>query len=190
MTLNDFPLDTERLTIRPLVDDDLDSVHRISNECFGEISRDARRAWLHWQSVNYAGLASVGQPPYGDRAIMRRADGRMIGMVGLVPSWGPFDLLPSFQRLLKEPPSNLSRPEMGLFWALESEARGQGYATEAARGLIDYAFGTLRLARIIATTEHDNRDSIAVMERLGMTVERNPANEPSWFQTVGVLWNE
>lgn len=188
-THHHFTLDTERLIIRPLVAKDLAAVHAISNECFGEISLDERREWLMWQIMNYTALARLWQPPYGDRAITRKADGRLIGMVGLVQSWGPFDLLPSFQRLLKESPPNLSRPEMGLFWALAGDARGQGYATEAARALIDYAFGMLHLARIVATTDHDNAASIAVMRRLGMTVERNPAGTPEWFQTVGVLWN-
>ncbi len=34
---------------------------------------------------------------------------------------------------------------MGLFWALGAAYRGQGYATEAARALIDFAFTNLWL---------------------------------------------
>lgn len=189
-THHHFVLETDRLSIRPLRMDDLDAVHAIMNEGFGETPLEERREWLTWQIMNYTALARLWQPPYGDRAVVRKQDGQLIGMVGLVQCWGPFDLLPSFRRLLKEAPPNLARPEMGLFWALAGAARGQGYATEAARALIDYAFSTLKLARIVATTEHDNLASIAVMERLGMTVERNPASTPEWFQTIGVLWNE
>ena len=29
----------------------------------------------------------------------------------------------------------------------------------------------------------------AGMKRLGMTIERNPSDEPHWFQTIGVLVN-
>ncbi len=78
---------------------------------------------------------------------------------------------------------------MGLFWALRHDARGQGYATEAARALIDFAFERLVMARIVATTEYSNSSSIAVMTRLGMTVERNPDPTPEWFQIVGILDN-
>ena len=67
--------------------------------------------------------------------------------------------------------------------------QGRGYATEAARALISYAFDELDLRRIVATTEHENLRSVAVMRRLGMTIERNPEAEPHWFQTVGVLAN-
>ena len=55
--------------------------------------------------------------------------------------------------------------------------------------MVSYAFDELDLRRIVATTEHENFRSIAVMLRLGMTIERNPRAEPDWFQTVGVLVN-
>jgi [ribosomal protein S5]-alanine N-acetyltransferase len=50
-------------------------------------------------------------------------------------------------------------------------------------------FNRFGLKRIVATTEYDNKDSIAVMRRLGMTIQRNPDPEPVWFQVVGVLAN-
>jgi ribosomal-protein-alanine N-acetyltransferase len=53
--------------------------------------------------------------------------------------------------------------------------------------MVAYAFGQLRLRRIVATTEHDNARSIGVMRRLGMRLELNPLAEPAWFQTVGIL---
>ncbi|MGH2520966.1 MAG: GNAT family N-acetyltransferase, partial [Anaerolineales bacterium] len=64
-----------------------------------------------------------------------------------------------------------------------------GYATEAARALIGYAFRELNLRRIVATTDYTNEASIAVMRRLGMRIEKNPYPEPEWFQVVGVLEN-
>ena len=72
-----------------------------------------------------------------------------------------------------------------MYWALNPAARGKGYATEAARALIEWAFTNLELARIVATTEDENVASQAVMRRLGMRVERNPDPEPAWFQVVG-----
>ena len=53
--------------------------------------------------------------------------------------------------------------------------------------MVSYAFDELRLRRIVATTEHDNTRSISVMRRLGMRLERNPQDQPHWFQTVGIL---
>lgn len=41
-------------------------------------------------------------------------------------------------------------------------------ATEAARAVIDFAFDTLELNRVIATTDCRNAPSVALLERLGM----------------------
>ena len=63
----------------------------------------------------------------------------------------------------------------------------QGYATEAARAMIDYAFRELHLRRMVATTTRDNAASIGVMRNVGMRIEENPYPDPPWFQVVGIL---
>jgi RimJ/RimL family protein N-acetyltransferase len=74
-----------------------------------------------------------------------------------------------------------------LFYAVSPAYRRQGFATEAAQALADYAFRRLRLKRIVATTDYGNAASIGVMRSLGMRVERNPLAEPPWLQVVGIL---
>ena len=69
-------------------------------------------------------------------------------------------------------------PEVGLFWAIDAAYRRQGYASEAAQALIDFAFNEMRLGRIIATTETDNLASQAVMRKLGMRICHNPLPTP------------
>lgn len=59
--------------------------------------------------------------------------------------------------------------EIALGYALASEWRGQGYALEAARAVVDYGFATLGIDRIVAVTQPSNVSSIKVLERLGMT---------------------
>jgi RimJ/RimL family protein N-acetyltransferase len=182
------PLFTPRLRIRPFASADLDAVVKLHDDCFGAAPLNVRRDWLGWSVRNYAALAQLQQPPYGDYAIELRASGEVIGAVGLVPSFGPFDRLASLQCGTNADP-NLSRPEMGLFWAIASQHRRQGFATEAATAMATFAFEQLNVARLVATTEHDNDASIAVMRRLGMLIERNPDPEPKWFQTIGILVN-
>lgn len=191
-----FSLTTERLLIRPFAVSDLAAIHPILNECFGDIDIEARRDWLDWTVRSYHHLARLHQPPYGDRAMVLRNSGELIGAVGFVPSFGPFDLLPSFAaQSPKSWPDQQShvasqyRPEMGLFWAVDVRFRRQGFATEAASAMIQYVFTELKLARIVATTEHDNQASIAVMRQLGMTIASNPHSDPPWFQLVGVKAN-
>jgi RimJ/RimL family protein N-acetyltransferase len=140
--------------------------------------------WLEWTVAGYTQLETLTTPPYGERAVALR-DGPMVGLVGLVPSLAPFGRLPGFGG---DPATRERfRPEVGLYWALNPRARGNGYATEAARALIEWAFANLELVRIVATTRHDNPASQAVMRRLGMRLEQNPDPEPPWFQVVGWL---
>lgn len=180
-------LETERLRIRPFVLDDLAAIAAILDEAFGAQPPAKRRQWIEWSVRNYDALARMYQPPYGDYALVRRADDGLIGAVGYVQSYGPFGKLPYFRARSSEPVAELFTPQFGLFWALGKAHQGQGYATEGARALIDHAFAHLNLKHIVATTEYDNQASIAVMRRLGMIIERNPDPTPPWFQLVGVL---
>jgi RimJ/RimL family protein N-acetyltransferase len=127
------------------------------------------------------------QPPIGDRAVELRSTGEVIGIAGLVPAYGPFEQLrPVDQPQADEPRASLYRIEIGLYYAVHPEHRRQGYASEAARALVEFAFDRLQLARIVATTERDNVASQALMRRLGMRIHSNPLPEPAWFQVVGI----
>jgi len=48
---------------------------------------------------------------------------------------------------------------------------GEGYATEAARTMVEFAFSELGLHRIYADVHPDNAGSIRVLEKVGMTLE-------------------
>jgi ribosomal-protein-alanine N-acetyltransferase len=186
------PLQTERLIIRPFVMDDLDVAHRVLSAAWDEPPetlaerRPARERWLQWNVANYDGLVSVDQPPYGDRAVVLRENGQVIGSAGLVPAIGPFGQLPGYPA---DEGSRFWYPEVGLFWAVDPAHQGRGYATEAGRALIDFAFSEFHLGRIVATTEYTNERSMAVMRKLGMRILRNPLPHPEWFQAVGLLEN-
>ena len=52
---------------------------------------------------------------------------------------------------------------------LREDAWGKGYAVEAARACLDWAWSNLEVDRIVAITVPANRASWSVMERLCMT---------------------
>lgn len=183
------PVITPRLIIRPFVLDDFDAIHAVLNSAFGEIPSEARREWLQWSVMNEVALARMWQPPYGDRAIVLKETNELVGSVGIVPAYGPFERLPSFKTRLATPNTSQFTPEMGMFWGVHEKHRRQGYAAEAALALMNAMFEQHNLQRIIATTEYDNEGSIAVMRKIGMTIERNPEAEPPWFQIIGVKSN-
>ena len=58
---------------------------------------------------------------------------------------------------------------------------GQGYATEAARSLLAFAFQTLSLHRVWAQCIAENTASMRVLERLGMRQERR-LPQHAWMQ--------
>jgi len=183
-------LETDRLTIRLLTFDDLDACHRLfvdigwTDAAIGEAElRERRRTWLEWTIAGYREFARLHQPVYGERAIARKSDGGFVGLIGMVPSMAPFAQLPSSGA----GPGAPANPEVGLFWALSPAAQGRGLMTEAARAFSRHLFDVNSLTRLVATTEHDNAKSIAVMRRLGMRIEANPYPDPFYLQVVGIL---
>lgn len=86
-----------------------------------------------------------------------KASGDFIGFVGL-------------HRPIAELPFS---PCVEIGWRLARPFWGQGYASEAARAALSFAFNDLALAEVVAFTSLENRRSQAVMERLGMCRAEN-----------------
>ena len=187
-------METARLLIRTFAPDDLPTVHRILDQTFGngDKSEDAnaledRRVWLEWSILNQEWMPKIYQMPYGDRAIVLKATSDVIGMIGYVPLFEPFEQIPELAA--GQVRSRYCVPEVGLVWAIDPLHQRHGYATEAARSMIEYAFGHLKLKRILATTDYSNIASQGVMRKLGMRLGRNALADPPWLQIVGILNN-
>jgi RimJ/RimL family protein N-acetyltransferase len=185
-------LESERLRIRPFHNTDLPHLFQIKQNIgwvdaakTAEQQLLAEASYLEWAVRNERQLAKLGQPPYGDRAIVLKENDELIGSVGLVPCVDVYGQLPGLGGQADCP----ATAEVGLLWLIGLAHQGKGYATEAAQTLIDYAFGSMRLQRLIATTEDENLASQAVMRKLGMAIERNPFPDPPWLQVVGILEN-
>lgn len=61
--------------------------------------------------------------------------------------------------------------DVEVAWRLAHAYWGQGYATEAATAWVDHAVEMLGVPRVISITDAPNVRSLAVMRRLGMTVD-------------------
>lgn len=182
---------TPRLLIREYTQQDLNSRHQLTQRAFQiTCSVDSIQQWLDWTLAAYRGLERLHQPPYGDYLVALRGSQQVVGSIGLVPAMVPWNVFDS-----TADSSMLDRvtTEMGLFWAIDPDFWGNGYATEAASAFVAYAFETLKLKQLVATTERDNLPSQRVMTKLGMQVLQNPTQEPFWFEVVGLLtyhdWN-
>jgi [ribosomal protein S5]-alanine N-acetyltransferase len=162
-------LETGRLIIRELTMDDLDSINNILNRAYGSNeTADERHPWLQWTVLGYDMFAMLEQPHYGERAVVLKETGELIGAVGIVPYLDTFNQVAAFNRA----PDSPATAEVGLYWAIDPAYQRQGFAPEAARALMDYLFTHEKLGRVIATTGYDNLPSQKVMQKLGMTVHR------------------
>jgi RimJ/RimL family protein N-acetyltransferase len=146
-------LRTERLVLRQWRDEDrapfaaLNADPIVMEHFPSTMTREASDAFVDF---NMAAIADRG---WGLWAV--EAEGEFIGFVGLNE--------PRF------------RPGVEIGWRLARRAWGHGYATEAARAVLAFAFGELGLAEVISFTSTTNVRSQRVMERVGMT--RDPAED-------------
>jgi RimJ/RimL family protein N-acetyltransferase len=151
--------------------------------------RNQRARWLEWTVLGYEQYDRLHQPPYGERAVVLKPAGQLIGACGFVSCLDRFEQLPAFSASAVSSPVAFATTELGLYYAISPAHQRRGYATEAARAMCDYAFQELKLKRIIATTTYDNAASVGVMWKLGMRIERNPFPDPPWLQIVGIRDN-
>jgi len=63
----------------------------------------------------------------------------------------------------------LEESGLEIFYSLAPGAWGRGYATEAARAVVEYGLGPLGLPEVLAEVDEGNTASVAVVKRLGMT---------------------
>jgi RimJ/RimL family protein N-acetyltransferase len=151
-----IPLETERLVIRPYRESDAVSLHDV----FGSLevmkwtpSAPSKDLAETAERLGRTMAFTARQPPgLGLWALDLRGTDEFLGQVGLFPVEG-------------------KGPEVEVAYELAPRAWGRGYATEAARALVDYGFGEIGLARIVALIVPDNLRSRRVAEKCAMTLE-------------------
>ncbi|MGP9688169.1 GNAT family N-acetyltransferase [Psychrobacter sp. AOP22-C1-C5] len=81
---------------------------------------------------------------------------------------------------LNDTHANMSfAPAVEIAWRLRKECWGQGYATEAARAALQFAFTELALDDVVSFTAVINKRSQLVMERIGMTDSQDNFYHPA-----------
>jgi RimJ/RimL family protein N-acetyltransferase len=145
-----FALETDRLLLREMSQDDLDfvatmladpEVMRFYPKCY---SREEAAGWIERQLGRYA------RDGHGLWLVLQRETGQPVGQVGL-----------TLQQV-----NGVDEPEVGYlihrpFWR-------RGLAAEAATATRDHAFNELGLPRVISLIRPENLPSQAVARRVGM----------------------
>lgn len=106
---------------------------------------------------------------FGLFSVELKQDGRLAGFTGLSrPKFLP-EILPAVE----------------IGWRFKREYWGKGLATEAAMAALDFGFHELRLPRIVSIFQIGNHGSRRIMEKLGMTLERETI-DPSCGRKVQI----
>ena len=137
-------LRTERLVLAPPSEADVPALVATADDF--EVARWLARMphpYGEADARRFIDEISPGEPVW---TIRPRAGGALMGTVGLKP---------------------VARDTGELGYWLARAAWGSGYGTEAARCVVDYAFGTMRLARLEAIVLADNHGSINLLAKLG-----------------------
>lgn len=146
-------LRTDRLILRRPEPEDLSNLFRLlSDPSFAGAVPEIPRAEAEIRE--YLEIERSADKPEQDKCfnllLERQQDNSVLGLVTLV----------------------LRKHRQGeIGYALHRDYRDCGYASEAARAFMDYAFTKLELHRIYAEARVDNTASWKVMERLGMKRE-------------------
>ena len=74
-------------------------------------------------------------------------------------------------------------PAVEIAWRLHSDYWGQGYATEAARASLNFAFTELGLDEVVSFTAVINKRSQLIMQRIGMTDTQDNFYHPALKST-------
>jgi RimJ/RimL family protein N-acetyltransferase len=151
-----YPILTERLSLRPLTDGDLDDVHAYYSRpevtrylYWGTRDRDGSREALDDYS-RYTALESEGDGLV--LAMVARDGGRVVGQVSL--HWDS---------------EEHRQGEIGF--VVNPDYHGRGLAREAAMAMLRLGFDDLGLHRITGRCDARNLASARLMERLGMRRE-------------------
>jgi RimJ/RimL family protein N-acetyltransferase len=158
-------LETQRLILRHLLPSDLDSLFALYSDPDirhyfpeGTLNYEETKEELEWFLNGHP-----EHPELGLWATIHKETGAFIGRCGLLP-W-----------------TIEGHEEVEVAYLLAKAYWGQGLATEAAQAIAHYAFEQLKVSRLICLIELGNQASVKVAKNIGMTLEKEMADEHGPF---------
>ncbi len=166
--MEDFKFDTKRLQLLPFLLEDSEEFLLLNNDPYvrkflwDDKGIDAMTA----DDIMDQNTRHFEENQYGLWKICLKNRKKTIGYVGL---WYFFN-----------------EPQPQLIYALLEPFTKKGYATEASRSIIGYAFKELGFEYLMAATDEPHLDSQRVAQRLGMSFveKRMEDNKPTLFYKI------
>lgn len=152
-------LETDRLLLRGWRDDDLEPFAAMNAD--GKVMEFYPATLGREQSDAFVKRIrqSLDENGFGLYAAAVKSTGDFIGYAGFAKAGFPAAFTPAVE----------------IGWRLAFHSWGQGYATEAAKACLTHGFSEPGFDELVSFTTRDNKRSIAVMERIGMS--RNPDDD-------------
>ncbi len=167
--MNNNILASDRLFIRPVLQSDIDAIHEYAGD-----KSISMMLYLPNENIDetasficYAVSEWEKESP-NDREYVIVYQDRVIGGIDLE--------------------YNDTKDACEIGWIIHKDYRNKGIATEAAKLLIEYAFNTLSVNKVIAHCDSSNAASEKVMIKLGMTLVDNSGTRI--YPKTGVISGE
>lgn len=153
MRVADIVAETGRLILRTIEDGDAALQYRLLNTP-AVMARLGGPKDLHEIEAKHAKTRALfAQEGFGFLMMIEKASSELIGHCGI--------------KLVDNPRArNIGDHEIG--WLVREDRWRQGYAEEAMRAVLDWAFGPLDAPHVVALTSQANVPSWRLMEKLGM----------------------
>lgn len=168
-------LETERLLLRPFAEPDIEIAFRLFEDDPDVYRFDPgfSRTIEQREAIIRRHILDNEEDGAGTLAVTLKSCGDFIGQAGLqlyMLPWQPF-----------------ATAEVELYYKFGRAYWGQGYAQEACRALVGFAFNEMRLLRIATITQPDNRRSLHLLKRLGFNI--GPAPDAWRPRLLGIMTN-
>lgn len=153
VAMADIVVETERLVLRTIADGDAELQDRLLNTPT-VMARLGGVKELHEIEAKHAkARAMYAQEGFSFLMMIEKATGELVGHCGM-------------KRVDNPLASNQGDHEIG--WLVREDRWRRGYAEEAVRGVIAFAFGRIGAPHVVALTSKANVASWTLMEKLGM----------------------
>ncbi|HHF51459.1 MAG TPA: N-acetyltransferase [Candidatus Aminicenantes bacterium] len=141
-------LETKRLLLRTVNQEDVDEVARMWKMEQGPVSREEALEAIHWMETARA-KNEPGNLHHLCLAMIIKGTEEIIGWCGL---------------------DGRQKERVDIFYLIDSQHRSNGYATECAQALLEHGFSEMEIAQINGRCFKTNRASQRVLEKCGFEV--------------------
>ncbi|WP_375241571.1 GNAT family N-acetyltransferase [Lacinutrix sp.] len=151
-----FNIETERLRLRELRKSDLEGMFKLDSNpnVHKYLGNKPIKTKTEAQKILDSVLQQYTERGIGRFAVIEKASGDFIGWSGL--------------RLNTEYNMNGFTKYYDVGYRLIERFWGKGYATESGKASVDYAFNTMKLPELYATTEISNQASHNALLKIGL----------------------